>query len=588
MSNKPEFATTPHGISGSSVRVAAVESAGGSHARSRAFTSNMHDPNGDKGAVVGPCKATLGPIIEKGLLELRVGVHFPPFNIAMRAVERAEMARDVVLLDRSIMSHGGCAVALGWRLMRRQTGPVSPAVKRARGGKGNADGALHVGPVVAPANARSSDTCKRRPRQCEASESDGSLASESVKVETEFLFENSELTAHESSSMAAVNARMSTTGVCQSCICGNCILQQMRFTPAAPVALRAARFRQSQSLLDARALRNGPRLPRHRTHAVADRHARTFRVRRHVPHLHWSQPHRGRAAACHHAGLRRRRAVGVLARGHYRPGIIPRSTAPPPPARRDRTLTLHDRTMLVKFCETCRIWRPPRASHCATCNNCVQRFDHHCPWLGNDIGVRNYRSYFTFVSSSAVASIAVIVAAVWHIVVKVDHKRGPGIPTAKALRLALGSGATSANLPLIALCLLAFAFTGGLTVFHIYLTCNNVTTAESFKKASRNAAHDHDDLRGCAAVSYLQCTQRPASAISQGYADGPYPDHELIARLIAEQIEEERIAQMSTHMARRSTDVDTEDGDAQLTVSGSNNVINGGDALDVVASSDIP
>lgn len=244
------------------------------------------------------------------------------------------------------------------------------------------------------------------------------------------------------------------------------------------------------------------------------------------------------------------------------PGIIPRSTAPPPPSRRDRTIQLNGRTILVKFCETCRIWRPPRASHCATCNNCVQRFDHHCPWLGNDIGIRNYRSYFTFVSSSAVGTLVMMVAAVWSIIIKVQFHSGGGPTTGVALRKAFTDGATAVNLLVILLALLAFAFTGGLTGFHIYLMCNNVTTAESFKKAQRNSAHNHDDLRGCAAILYLQCTRRPTSAISQGYNDAPYPDFESIQRLIAEQIEDERLGRIAqggpTHVTQTS-DADSDE-----------------------------
>ena len=52
----------------------------------------------------------------------------------------------------------------------------------------------------------------------------------------------------------------------------------------------------------------------------------------------------------------------------------------------------------IKYCITCDIFRPPRTCHCKKCDNCVQQFDHHCGWIGNDVGIRNYKYFYLLVS----------------------------------------------------------------------------------------------------------------------------------------------------------------------------------------------
>ena len=44
----------------------------------------------------------------------------------------------------------------------------------------------------------------------------------------------------------------------------------------------------------------------------------------------------------------------------------------------------------------CPLRPSPDGAHCPDCNVCVAGYDHHCVWMGQCIGKRNYKQFIRF------------------------------------------------------------------------------------------------------------------------------------------------------------------------------------------------
>jgi len=184
--------------------------------------------------------------------------------------------------------------------------------------------------------------------------------------------------------------------------------------------------------------------------------------------------------------------VTLISTAFSDPGIMPRAKdyteafdartklnrSKPPPRYHD--LVLRGHPFKIKYCTTCNIYRPPRCTHCSVCENCIERFDHHCPWLGNCIGKRNYWLFFLFVSITATLNVSSLGTAAGQLaIVTQDVKDTSGKGGGDAFVQAMGEEPIAVVIAVYSAAIVWF--TVGLCMYHTYLTCSNQTTYEQIK-----------------------------------------------------------------------------------------------------------
>ena len=145
----------------------------------------------------------------------------------------------------------------------------------------------------------------------------------------------------------------------------------------------------------------------------------------------------------------------------------------------------------TKICLTCNTVKPFRSHHCSDCDNCVIRFDHHCPWIGGCVGKRNYIYFALFLFILNTKEIFLGIFCIIQIIY--TYKDVNNENKKKTRWIAKNLIGLIPSLLIIIFIGFTMSFTFGLMIFHIKLIIKNMTTKEEIKKLIFNhIGNPHD------------------------------------------------------------------------------------------------
>lgn len=151
-------------------------------------------------------------------------------------------------------------------------------------------------------------------------------------------------------------------------------------------------------------------------------------------------------------------------------------------------LTLVEKGDFKQVCVTCRARKKMRSHHCKECGRCVDRLDHHCPWIDNCVGLGNQRAFYCFI----VVLFFTIAYFYWTILLYAFDTVFPEISQGSFSELfrALTSGSLGPEIqPIIVIITGLFdviwtGFVGLLVARHTAYMITNVTTYETLVRPS--------------------------------------------------------------------------------------------------------